>query len=76
MAKQFAIESWEGMDESERILLCKQMTQTAMNLAKASSPNLSQALLRLAQAWSLVANEVSRESAGRVNRKRGINSGS
>jgi len=59
------------MSDPERILFCKLMTGTAMNLARTSSPQMSEALLHLAQSWSQLANEVSRASAGRLTRDPG-----
>jgi hypothetical protein len=63
-----AVEVWERMNEPERILFCKLMTGAAMKLAKTSSPQMSEAFLQLARSWSMLANEVSRQSAERVNR--------
>ena len=65
MAKKLAIQLWQRMDDPQRILLCKLMTETAMELAKTSAPNLSEAFLQLARAWSLLGTQVSLETARR-----------
>ena len=55
----FTPENWERLDASERIVLCAAMTQAAIKLARTSAPNVSDALLRLAQSWAQLGNEIS-----------------
>ena len=73
MRTQVVVDLWERMNDSERILICKLMTGTAIKLAQTSAPDLSEAFLELARAWSFLANQISHETARLVGRDSGTN---
>ena len=62
MPARFTPENWESMDNTARIALCHTMAVTALKLAKTSRFNVSDAFLRLAEDWSLLATEITRSS--------------